>query len=118
MKHFKIEEFDCPGLPGSGEIMDQCFLKMLDKAREIYGRPMRVNSGYRTKEHNAKIGGVKNSSHILGIAADISCKTSKDRFDMVNAFIEAGFKRIGVGSSFIHVDIDENKSQNLIWTYY
>jgi len=55
---------------------------------------------------------------MLGIAADISCKTSKDRFDMINAFIEVGFKRIGVGSSFIHVDIDENKSQNLIWTYY
>ena len=118
MKYFNHKEFDCPGKPGTGELMDNDFLQKLDQAREIYGKSMRVNSGYRTKEHNAKIGGVKNSSHMLGIAADISCKTSKDRFDMVNAFIEVGFKRIGIGSSFIHVDTDENKSQNLIWTYH
>lgn len=117
MKYFKLEEFDCPGLPDSGKKMDQCFLEMLDKAREIYGRPMRVNSGYRTKEHNAKIGGVKNSSHLKGIAADISCKSSADRFAMLNAFMQAGFKRIGVANSFIHVDTDEDKSQNVIWTY-
>jgi len=117
VKHFKLEEFDCPGLPGSGKKMDQCFLERLDKAREIYGRPMRVNSGYRTKEHNAKIGGVKNSSHILGLAADISCKSSSDRFAMLNAFMQAGFKRIGVANSFIHIDTDKDKSQNIIWTY-
>jgi len=117
MKYFKLDEFDSPDLPGSGNIMDECFLQMLDNARELYGKPMRVNSGYRTKEHNAKIGGVKNSSHILGLAADISCKSSSDRFDMLNAFMQAGFKRIGVASSFIHVDTDENKSQNIIWTY-
>ncbi len=117
MKYFNHKEFDCPGKPGTGELMDNDFLQKLDKAREIYGKSMRVNSGYRTKEHNAKIGGVKNSSHLKGLAADISCKSSGDRFAMLNAFMRAGFKRIGVASSFIHVDTDEDKSQNIIWTY-
>ena len=117
MKYFNHKEFDCPGKPGTGELMDNDFLQKLDKAREIYGKSMRVNSGYRTKEHNAKIGGVKNSSHLRGLAADISCKSSGDRFEMLNAFMQAGFKRIGVASSFIHVDTDEDKSQNIIWTY-
>jgi len=117
MKYFNHKEFDCPGKPGTGELMDNDFLQKLDQAREIYGKSMRVNSGYRTKEYNAKIGGVKNSSHMLGLAADISCKSSGDRFNMLNAFIQAGFKRIGVASSFIHVDTDKDKSQNIIWTY-
>jgi len=117
MKYFIHKEFDSPDKPGSGNIMDECFLEMLDNARELYGKPMRVNSGYRTKKYNAKIGGVKNSSHMLGLAADISCKSSGDRFDMLNAFMQAGFKRIGVANSFIHVDADKDKSQNIIWTY-
>lgn len=117
MKYFKLKEFDSPDAPGSGEYMNEEFLHMLDAARKIYGKPMKVNSGYRTKEYNAKIGGVKNSSHIKGLAADISCKSSGDRFDMLNAFIKAGFKRIGVAGSFIHVDNDKDKSQNIIWTY-
>ena len=117
MKYFNHKEFDCPGKPGTGELMDSEFLQKLDQAREIYGKSMRVNSGYRTKEHNAKIGGVKNSSHLRGLAADISCKSSSDRFAMLNAFMQAGFKRIGVANSFIHVDTDEDKSQNIIWTY-
>ncbi len=117
MKYFKLSEFDSPDLPGSGAEMNQEFLHMLDAARKIYGKPMRVNSGYRTKEHNAKIGGVKNSSHIKGLAADISCKNSNERFEMLQAFIKAGFKRIGVASGFTHVDTDKTKSQNIIWTY-
>ena len=117
MKYFKLKEFDSPDDLGSGKNMNEEFLYTLDAARKIYGKPMRVNSGYRTKEYNAKIGGVKNSSHLKGLAADISCKNSGDRFEMLQAFIKAGFKRIGVANSFIHVDTDKDKSQNIIWTY-
>lgn len=117
MKYFKLSEFDSPDILGSGKNMNEEFLYMLDAARKIYGKPMRVNSGYRSKEHNKKVGGVSSSSHLKGLAADISCKNSSDRFEMLQAFIKAGFKRIGVASSFIHVDNDKNKSQNVIWTY-
>ena len=59
----------------------------------------------------------RNSSHLKGLAVDISCKSSKDRFALVNLLLKVGFKRIGIAGSFIHVDIDKTKSQNLIWGY-
>ncbi len=117
MKYFKLSEFDSPDILGSGKNMNEEFLYMLDAARKIYGKPMRVNSGYRTEEHNKKVGGVSSSSHLKGLAADISCKNSNERFEMLQAFIKAGFKRIGVANSFIHIDNDKDKSQGVIWTY-
>ncbi len=117
MKYFKREEFDSPDEPGSGINMHEEILHMLDAVRKEYGKPIKINSGYRTKARNKKIGGVPDSSHLKGLAADISCKTSKDRFVLLNLLVKAGFKRIGVASSFIHVDIDKDKSQKLIWTY-
>jgi len=117
MKYFNYEEFDSPDIQGSGQLMDPELLDMIDKAREIYGKPIRVNSGYRTENHNRKVGGVDSSSHLKGLAIDVACVRSNDRFEMLTALIEVGFNRIGVASTFIHVDIDKGKSQNVIWTY-
>ena len=117
MKYFNYEEFDSPDIQGSGQLMDPELLDMIDKAREIYGKPIRVTSGYRTEDHNRKVGGVDSSSHLKGLAIDVACVRSKDRFEMLTALIEVGFNRIGVASTFIHVDIDKGKSQNVIWTY-
>ena len=117
MKYFEYEEFDSPDVQGSGQLMDPKLLEMIDEVREIYGKPIRINSGYRTEAHNRKVGGVDSSSHIKGLAIDVSCTKSDDRFKMLTALIEVGFNRIGVASTFIHVDIDKDKSQNVIWTY-
>ena len=121
MNHFELHEFDSPDLPGSGAgNMDRRFLSMLDHAREIYGRPMRINSGYRTIYHNQEIGGKSNSSHLQGIAADVHCNNSRDRHDMVQAFLKAGFSRIGIADTFLHIDsgdIHSDKDKNVIWTY-
>ena len=48
---------------------------------------------------------------------DIACVKSDDRFEMLTALLKVGFNRIGVASTFVHVDIDKDKSQNVIWTY-
>ena len=117
MRYFKLEEFDSPDELGSGCNMSQEILSMLDAARKIYGKPMRITSGFRTKTHNKKVGGVESSSHLKGLAADIACSESRNRFDMIKALLEVGFKRLGVAGTFIHVDIDKDKSQNVIWTY-
>lgn len=117
MKYFNYEEFDSPDVQGSGQLMDPKLLEMIDKARDIYGKPIHVTSGYRTEAHNRKVGGVSSSSHLKGLAIDVACIKSRDRFEMLNALLEVGFNRIGVASTFIHVDIDKNKSQNVIWTY-
>jgi len=50
----------------------QKLLKSLNKFRSAYGKPMIVTSGYRSPEHNRKIGGAKNSAHLSCQAADFS----------------------------------------------
>jgi len=97
--------------------MDANFLHKLDKARDLAGMPFIINSAYRSPEHNAKIGGRPNSSHLKGLAVDISVKDSRTRFIIVDALIKVGFNRIGIAKSFIHVDLDIDKSNKVIWTY-
>lgn len=47
----------------------------LEPLREAIGEPIVINSGYRSKEVNAAVGGAKNSYHLLGCAADIKCNS-------------------------------------------
>ena len=117
MKYFNLSEFDSPDFPNSGINMDKKFLLKIDTAREIAGVPFKITSGYRTKEQNEKVGGVENSSHIIGHAADIACSNSVYRFKIITSLLKAGFTRIGIADSFIHVDNDPSKSGNVIWTY-
>ena len=117
MKHFDLSEFDSPDEPGSGKNMDGVLLEMLDQAREYAGIPFNINSGFRSKTHNARVGGVEDSSHTKGHAVDISCRDSRSRWLIVNALMIAGFNRIGIASTFIHVDNDPTKDENVIWKY-
>ena len=117
MRYFKLKEFDSRDKPGSGQLMDPYFLQLLDKARTHAQIPFRISSGYRTKEHNKKVGGVPNSSHLKGLAADIICSNSSDRYTIINALIFVGFHRIGVHKGFIHADNDLSKPGYVIWLY-
>lgn len=123
MKYFTTSEFDSPDKPGSGSLMSKTIIEMLDDVRGKFGKPIVINSGYRTEEHNAKVGGKpkteisKGSSHMYGLAVDIKCTNSTDRFHLIYLLQETGFQRIGVAKTFIHVDIDFDKSQEVIWTY-
>ena len=96
--------------------MNKDFLFVLDEAREFAGIPFVINSAYRSPEHPLSI---KNpsSSHIKGLAVDIKATDSKTRYKVLNALIQVGFNRIGIADTFIHVDDDKDKSQQVIWTY-
>jgi len=118
LKYFTISEFDSPDEKGSGEKMDLLFLLMLDKCRDIAGIPFYISSGYRTEKHNKKIKGVKDSAHTKGLAVDISAVSSTERYTIINAAIKVGFKRIGIGKTFIHLDTDLSKTQEVMWDYY
>ena len=116
-KYFTYGEFDSPDFVDSGKLVSDELISMLDVARKKYGKYMVINSGYRTIEHNAKVGGKPESSHLKGLAVDIKCTNSTDRFLLEGILREVGFTRIGIGNSFIHVDIDKEKTQKLLWTY-
>ncbi len=115
-KYFSLSEFNCPSLPQSGKNMDTDFVYKLEHARELAGIPFKITSGYRTSDHNKQVGGVPNSSHLKGVAADIAVGSGSERYIILNALIRAGFKRIGVAKGFIHADTDDTKS-NSVWTY-
>ena len=114
-RHFTLSEFDSPDKPGSGDRMDRNFVAMLDEARDIAGVSFKVTSGYRTELRNREVGGKVNSSHLVGKAADIHAPTSMLRFRIIAALIAAGFTRIGIGRTFIHVDNDSNKTPGVAW---
>jgi len=117
LKYFSYEEFASPDVPHSGEYMDADFLEMLDHARHIAGIPFKINSGYRTIEHNEAVGGKQNSSHIVGKAVDIAIQGSRERWIILDALIQVGFNRFGLADTFIHVDSDDYKDADVIWTY-
>jgi uncharacterized protein YcbK (DUF882 family) len=115
LRHFKLEEFACNHC-GVNHI-DPELVAMLDDAREDAGVPFKINSGYRCEFHNAAVGGSAASSHMKGLAADIACRSSLDRFWMIAGLMNAGFKRIGIRQDFIHVDIDPDKDTEVVWLY-
>ena len=96
--------------------MDVDFLAKLDEAREFAGIPFVINSAYRSPTHPESI---KNptSSHIKGLAVDIKAKDSTTRFKVIEALVSVGFTRLGIADTFIHVDWDFDKTQQVIWTY-
>ncbi len=123
LKYFKINDFDSPDLEGSGINMQKSTLELLEKAREIAKIPFYITSGFRSEEHNTKVGGVKKtasakgSSHMYGYAVDIAVKNGSERFIILNALLKAGFNRAGVANGFIHADNDPDKPKNVLWKY-
>jgi zinc D-Ala-D-Ala carboxypeptidase len=115
-KYFTADEFRCKCGCGEVKVNDR-LLDLLDKVREMYGKPMMVTSGYRCPTYNAQVGGVDGSAHTKGTAADISCSFGNDRFRMVKAALAVGCLRIGIGKDFIHMDVDRDLPQAVIWLY-
>ena len=52
--------------------LEQLVDDILDPLREAYGKPIKVNSGYRCEALNKAVGGSKTSYHKTGLAADIT----------------------------------------------
>ena len=117
IKHFQPSEFDSPDLKGSGERMNLEFVGKLDQLRSVLSMPLAIASGYRTPEHNAKVGGVDSSAHETGNAADIVARASGTRFKLLQAALAMGFRRIGVGAGFIHLDDSLTHPQDVVWLY-
>ena len=98
------------------ENMNESFLMRLDEAREYAGIPFIINSAYRSPTHPESIKR-PTSSHIKGLAVDISATSSRQRGLILDALRAVGFDRIGIANTFIHVDMDYDKDQNVTWLY-
>lgn len=117
-KNFTSEEFACQC--GCGyDTPNPELIRMLQVARDLYGKPIRITSGCRCIKHNRNVGGASNSAHLAGKAVDIATPTGKDRYLIIKSLMAAGFKRIGINfkKSFIHADIDGTKPHPTIFSY-
>lgn len=119
LRHFAPWEFECPcgKCDGGYARMSEDLLGMLDEARERAGIPFKINSAYRCPAHNKAVGGVPDSAHVHGKAADIAAPTSAARYAIAKTVLELGAQRLGVASGFIHVDVDDSKPLDMLWTY-
>lgn len=78
----------------------------LDSVREEYGYPIKVNSGFRSAEVNAKVGGVKNSAHLEGLAADIvpTYITQKTMGNLLGVLERAVGQTVAIGNARVAID--------------
>ena len=114
IEFFKSSEFDSPDLPGSGEDMNLGFVKKLDFIRNQVKRPLQITSGMRSLIHNEDVGGKPDSAHTQGLAADIYCDNSTFRFDLIEAALRFGIKRIEIAERHVHLDASLTLPQNII----
>lgn len=93
-------------------IINMALPEYLQKARDHFGKPLIITSGYRTTSHNLKVGGVSNSNHVFGNAADVYIP-GVPVSDLYNYFCEtAGDScEIGIYNNFVHFAVQNKKSR-------
>jgi len=110
-EHFKLSEFACKD--GSKIVfVGYDLLMILEDIRQHFNKPVIINSGYRTLKYNAKIGGVSNSKHCLGIASDIKITgiTSKEIYNYLDSTYNNKYG-IGLYNTFVHIDTRDKKAR-------
>lgn len=116
IRYFKRSEFACHcggrycnGFPVEP---DEKLVTLLDGLRAHYGKPVTVSSGIRCTKHNAAVGGVSNSQHLYGTAADIivSGVSPSAVADYAETLLP-GTGGIGRYNGFTHIDVRGVKSR-------
>ena len=121
MKYFTIPELISSAIAKAKKIdntpskeaiqnLEQLIEKVLDPLREVYGKPIRVNSGLRSPALNKAVGGSKTSDHMKGMAADItgdSKAENKKIFELIKK-LNLPFKQLidEKNFSWVHVSYD------------
>jgi hypothetical protein len=90
--HFSESELDVADAPAGVQAAAYQVALILEDVRAAIGVPLLVTSGYRTVEHNAEVGGVANSQHLTGNAADVLPigLAIGDAWDRLSAALAAG----------------------------
>ena len=117
--NFILEEFHCKdGTKVPAELIGNIILlaNNLQVLRDYIDAPIFINSAYRTIEYNKSVGGVKNSYHLMGVAADITAKdyapaglaTIIEELIMTKEMKQGG---IGIYPGFVHYDVRGNRAR-------
>ncbi len=108
--HFKLSEFlklekypaNVPTMQAVANLTYGCH-QILEPARLLVG-PIIINSGFRNEAVNSKVGGVKNSQHLTGQAADIRPKDPR-QFQQLVDFLKSWeyTDQLLTGSGWLHI---------------
>lgn len=123
MKYFTIEEMTKSSTAKANGIdntpseegvlkLQKLIQAVLDPLREWYGKPIKVNSGYRCEALNKAIGGAKSSQHMLGEAADITVGSKEENeklFDYIKDNLEFDQLINESDFSWVHVSYREGR---------
>lgn len=115
-KNFSKYEFACKCGCGFDDINFNVVL-ICQSIRDFLNVPIHINSGCRCEKHNKSVGGVQNSYHSLGLAADLSCPLG------ANAIFEAAKNLFRQGKiptlrycilyknkNFVHIDCGKHRN--------
>lgn len=106
-------------------------VEVLQPIRNAWGQPIVISSGYRCTKLNKAVGGVANSQHLYGQAADIKAVNPADNgklFKCIKRLVDNGTIKVGqliweYGSKtnprWVHVSIPRvGKKNNQVLYYY
>ena len=118
-KNFYLDEFECRDksdipLKVFSNILE--LVEQMQKIRDILGKTITVNSGYRSPNYNKSIGGASRSQHILGKACDFTVKglTPYQVADRLEDLMQGGSiinGGLGEYDTFTHYDIRNKPSR-------
>ena len=110
--NFKVSEFACKD--GSDAVLVAPRLVMvLQSIRSHFGKPVNINSAYRTPAYNAKVDGAEASQHCYGTAADISISgVSVAQVAAYARQLMPDWGGVGVyeKKGFTHIDVRETRA--------
>ena len=115
-----VTSVNAPNIPNEEQIKNLQALvdNVLQPLRDLYGKPIRINSGFRSLEVNKKIKGAPKSQHLKGEAADISCENNallfrliRDSFDFDQLLWEKGND---IQPAWVHVSFSRTKNRKQI----
>ena len=117
-KYLTTSEFKCkccgalpPDLYAEEGLEDiyATFFGAFDDIREMFGKAIPINSGYRCAKHNAAVGGEPLSVHTFGLALDMDCKNAAE-VEWLAECVERTHDELRMGKykqagTFIHCDM-------------
>lgn len=119
--HFRVKEFSCHDGTDKVKVSPET-IRLLECIRKHYGYPVVIISGYRTPSWNRRVGGVANSRHVVGDAADLVVRIPNggtvsplEVYRAIDTGKVAGIdpKKIGLGKyrTFLHIDSRGTKAR-------
>jgi hypothetical protein len=114
--YFTKEEFDCKCGCGLNN-MQESHMDKIYAARISANIPFVIVSGSRCPEHNKKEGGEPTSDHLTGHGTDTQAMSGRAKWRIEEALLDAGFNRMGRGSTFVHAGDDPQNTSHVLWNY-